>query len=1084
MPNTLTLPFYTIQLSLTSGGNISMPLLDTNTIRINQSIAILAGKYANSFQEKVLDQGEYHKILDEYKSGNFEKSILKISIPSSKDKIGFPDFEIEFEYFTNRTEDGFWGVIPAIGIEGFAKSLEELLEQLKESTRLEFARKKRFQVLQQIIQTMWFGSAEMHKESITFKVYTPSELLNIESTENDELLPKIGLKLKVSKQATFGRFAILDYLIKAVKSSFNQNVLLIGPAGVGKTSLVWELARISKKHQIKEQIWETTASVLIKELTKDTGWQDNIVYLCKELREKKDFLFIRNFAELFEVGKYVGNEISVAEYLRSFIQRGDIKVITEITHEELAQIELKSPGYLALFQHIRLAPPPLAELQQIILEKINTIAQDRKISLKVDAIQEVIRLNKRFTPYAGFPGKPIRFLESLLVNLSNNKQQKSLSKQDVINHFCSETGMPPFLVSPEIPMDLKSIKKYFNNKVYGQEKAVDEVSNILGTVKTALTRTGKPIASFLFVGPTGVGKTELAKVLAEFTFGDRNRMIRFDMSEYANSWSVARLTGTSYYSDGLLTAAVRRNPFCVLLFDEIEKASPTFYDLLLQILSEGRLTDSRGKLVNFCSTIIIMTSNIGATEMQSGRIGWKKEIDTQEVSASYKTAVEKYFRPELYNRIDQVIPFKPLTNANVRFVVEREIELFRKREGIQFRNMDLKIEDSVLDYLADEGYDPKYGARQLQRTIREKLIIPLSKELNLQDFSDRLICHLKIKNKAINIEVEADPLGFDLLLEQWDMVSNADQASELRRNIIKLKEGAMIVRFFNKFDHLENIKKRQKEQFWKNQAQAESYSHFLQIIDTIQNLTKKIEGFEMEISLACMDMGKYDPNFEEHLKDWNNSFFNLKKQLYSHLNPESNNCYFMIYGTQFEEILAFYLKLFEATGYTATGKAVWFSDSYYNEEIMRQELDDESKKMVSVKRQRKEYIYTPWVNGQKKAMTPPNSGDILYGIELKVTGDCPYLFLKDEEGFQSWTLDSETFQKYFIRVTNIEVETPLTIHRRNFYQINQARRTVETNRLIDTKLKMNRELSISSFFDVLVEILVEQFRSKIETEVV
>ena len=192
----------------------------------------------------------------------------------------------------------------------------------------------------------------------------------------------------------------------------------------------------------------------------------------------------------------------------------------------------------------------------------------------------------------------------------------------------------------------------------------------------------------------------------------------------------------------------------------------------------------------------------------------------------------------------------------------------------------------------------------------------------------------------------------------------------------------------------------------------------------------------------------------------------------------------MIYGTQFEEILAFYLKLFEATGYTATGKAVWFSDSYYNEEIMCQELDDESKKMVSVKRQRKEYIYTPWVNGQKKAMTPPNSGDILYGIELKVTGDCPYLFLKDEEGFQSWTLDSETFQKYFIRVTNIEVETPLTIHRRNFYQINQARRTVETNRLIDTKLKMNRELSISSFFDVLVEILVEQFRSKIETEVV
>ena len=174
-------------------------------------------------------------------------------------------------------------------------------------------------------------------------------------------------------------------------------------------------------------------------------------------------------------------------------------------------------------------------------------------------------------------------------------------------------------------------------------------------------------------------------------------MIRFDMSEYSNPYTVMKLTGESYFKDGLLTSAVRQTPFSVILFDEIEKAHPVFYDLLLQMLGEGRLTDSAGRLVNFCSTIIIMTSNIGAANLQTGRVGWNNNANLEEITTHFDSEVKKHFRPELFNRIDQVIPFEPLTADVIRKVTDREMDLLKKREGIAYRSMDFYIADEVYD---------------------------------------------------------------------------------------------------------------------------------------------------------------------------------------------------------------------------------------------------------------------------------------------------------------------------------------------------------------------------------------------------
>ena len=291
-----------------------------------------------------------------------------------------------------------------------------------------------------------------------------------------------------------------------------------------------------------------------------------------------------------------------------------------------------------------------------------------KIKVQPDAIEETLRLNKRFSPYSGFPGKPIRFLEGILLNKkSSNKSAESLTRSEVIQTFCEESGMPQIMVDPDIPMNPKQVKAQFNNEVFGQKKAINSVVNMLSTVKAGLSKSGKPIASFLFVGPTGVGKTELAKVLSKFMFGSREKIVRFDMSEYAGSDVVNKLLGSGYYSDGLLTSTVRREPFCVLLFDEIEKAHPVFYDFLLQILSEGRLTDSKGKLVNFCSTIIIMTSNIGATRATQRAVTLLKndKNKNKDLAQKFLSAVKDHFKPELYNRIDEVIAFDSVSYTHL-----------------------------------------------------------------------------------------------------------------------------------------------------------------------------------------------------------------------------------------------------------------------------------------------------------------------------------------------------------------------------------------------------------------------------------
>src|SRR5262249_33382014 len=336
--------------------------------------------------------------------------------------------------------------------------------------------------------------------------------------------------------------------------------------------------------------------------------------------------------------------------------------------------------------------------------------------------------HRRYATYSAYPGRPLRFLENLL---RDGPKEQPISEEDVYLAFTRETGLPRSIIDPVVPLEVTEVHKWFSSRVVGQSEAVNLVVDLLATVKAGLTRPNRPIASLLFIGPTGVGKTEMAKALTEFLFGSRDRLTRFDMSEFADPVSVRRLVGGAFGSEGLLTAKVREQPFSVLLLDEVEKADGSFFDLLLQALGEARLTDAGGRLAAFRNTVVILTSNLGAESYRKGSTGFVGGTPTKaEATEHFARAVEQFLRPEMFNRLDRIVPFAPLDAATIRTIANREAQNVQSRDGVRFRDVAMTTAADLLDHLAAVGFDPRYGARPLKRAMERELLAPLARQMN------------------------------------------------------------------------------------------------------------------------------------------------------------------------------------------------------------------------------------------------------------------------------------------------------------------------------------------------------------------
>jgi ATP-dependent Clp protease ATP-binding subunit ClpA len=707
------------------------------------------------------------------------------------------------------------------------------------------------------------------RETITVDIATPTQIAADRDKKPDTkpVILDAGIVLDDSQSdPAYEIEPLIDRIADTLVGRRPRSVLLVGPSGVGKTAAFRELFRARRHHRLSAApFWMTSGARLVAGMSGYGLWQQRCQALCREAKRDGAILHLGNLVELMEVGKAGGSQFGIASFFRPYLARGDVLAVAECTPEQLPLIERANPHLLAVFQTITVEEPP-PEVGKNILQSAALAQGTASEPITPDALDLLDRLHRRYATYSASPGRPLRFLSDLLRDRLPTYDHATgarifpppVSAAAVTAAFSRETGLPAFLLDDAAPLDLAASRQHFASRVIGQEQAVDRVTDLLATVKAAMNRPRRPIASLLFIGPTGVGKTEMAKALADYFFGDRihdptaaantggaGRLVRFDMSEFATPAAVARLVGTAWESEGLLTAKVREQPFCVLLLDEFEKAHPTFFDLLLQVLGEGRLTDSAGRLADFSNAIVVMTSNLGAESFGSGPFGLSRATTPGATHARehFTDAVRAFLRPELFNRIDRVIPFLPLDPTSIQQIAAREISLISRRDGIRQRDLRLDASPAAITHLARAGYDPLYGARPLKRHIERDLLAPLADSINQYAPTTPLAAAVDVFDNRLTLTVRARK-------EETAITSSPIHASSLttvRRQIQALARCPAALSLQNELFTLDRLSARKSAHSGRrtiDPAQRDRQKRLRTIADTIASLTAQVVTLE------------------------------------------------------------------------------------------------------------------------------------------------------------------------------------------------------------------------------------------------
>jgi ATP-dependent Clp protease ATP-binding subunit ClpC len=585
-----------------------------------------------------------------------------------------------------------------------------------------------------------------------------------------------------------GRETEIERVMQILSRRTKNNPVLIGEPGVGKTAVVEGLAQIVARDEVPEtlrdkQLYTLDLAALVAGSKYRGEFEERLKKVMKEISERGDvILFVDEMHTLVGAGAAEG-AIDAASIIKPALARGELQTIGATTLDEYRKYVEKDPALERRFQPIMVGEPSVTETLDILRGLRDRYEAHHRVSITDGALEAAATLSDRYISDRFLPDKAIDLMDEAGSKMRiqmmtappdvreveerlkavrqekeaaiegqvlaekraiedqwlkpDNRRLVEVTEKEIADVVSMWTGIPVASLTEAETAKLLRMEGSVHERIVGQDEAVSAVSRAIRRTRAGLKNPGRPSGSFIFLGPSGVGKTELSKALAEFLFGSEEALISLDMSEYMEKHTVSRLVGSppgyvGFEDGGQLTEQVRRKPYSVILFDEIEKAHPDVFNVLLQILEEGRLTDAQGRKIDFKNTILIMTSNVGARDITKGKtLGFSPEgaggLSHETIKERVTGELKKLFRPEFLNRVDEVIVFHELTHEEIASIVDLMIDTLRDQLAGQGVGMVLTPEAREL--LAKEGYDPSFGARPLRRAIQRLVEDPLSEEI-------------------------------------------------------------------------------------------------------------------------------------------------------------------------------------------------------------------------------------------------------------------------------------------------------------------------------------------------------------------
>lgn len=630
---------------------------------------------------------------------------------------------------------------------------------------------------------LWIEPIEIEVETAVKSNKPPKNILAAifggTKTSGSEELHKVGQCLDDISgdfDVVIGREKFIHEIDRMLKREDRQGVMIVGQPSSGKSAIFRECVkrrtdRFRDAKGNRPQVWWLAPQRLISGMSYLGQWEQRWLAILREATRRDHVLYFDDLVTFFSAGRTRDSSLSAADVLRSYLSEHRVRIVVEATPEELAILRRRDRALADRFHIVHVPSLDSESSLPIVLEATQLIEVRDQVYFHPEVVPLVMRQQEMLSPEKAFPGKAIEMVRSLGKQASSTVQRTS-----VLELAARQTGSSlPFLV--DRLGQQAAIRHQIEGQIIGQPDAVSALARIVIRFTQNLQPTDRPLGVLLFLGPTGVGKTESAKAITRLLFEDESHLVRLDMNELTTPLAAEQLVGTFDEPDGRLTAAVRRKPNCVILLDEIEKAHPDVFDYLLQVLGEGRLTDARGRVADFRSSIIIMTSNLGAREQSAG-VGFDTSAARQ--SQVFTKAAQSFFRPEFFNRIDEVIAFRALDAEDVKQIVQIQLEQVLARDGIKRRQVFVAIDENAVQAVVDAGFDSQLGARAVRRMLEREVIQPLGDALSALSTNQPSLVRIVENDRKLTCQTRALSTATQ---RDYEANTNLEQLAEIGKTL-------------------------------------------------------------------------------------------------------------------------------------------------------------------------------------------------------------------------------------------------------------------------------------------------------------